>query len=91
MRKILPSVSVAAVLVSSLASANEKVIRLSNSDENWVMPGKDYSSDNYSKMTQIDATNVEQLRSAWSFSTGVLNGHEGTPLVVNGKLSSRAR
>ena len=85
MRKILPSVSVAAVLVSSLASANEKVIQLSNSDENWVMPGKDYSSDNYSKM------NVEQLRSAWSFSTGVLNGHEGTPLVVNGKLSSRAR
>ena len=56
MRKILPSVSVAAVLVSSLASANEKVIQLSNSDENWVMPGKDYSSDNYSKMTQIDAS-----------------------------------
>ncbi len=35
-------------------------------------------------MTDIKADNVERLRPAWSFSTGVLHGHEGGPLVVNG-------
>jgi methanol dehydrogenase (cytochrome c) subunit 1 len=89
MKKRLLSVACVGLLVSmacNYASANQKLIDMANSDENWVMPGKDYNSDNYSKMTQINAQNVKQLRSAWSFSTGVLNGHEGTPLVVNGKI-----
>ena len=74
MRRALLSVSLAAVMLTTpFAKANDKLIELAKSDENWVMPGKDYSSDNYSKMTQINATNVKQLRSAWSFSTGELN------------------
>ncbi len=86
MRRTLLSITVAAALTTPLAMANDKLIQLSNSDENWVMPGKDYASDNYSKITQINTQNVKQLRSAWSFSTGVLNGHEGAPLVINGKM-----
>ncbi len=86
MRGTLLCVSLAAVIASSMAAANDRLQQLANSDENWVMPGKDYSSDNFSKMTQINTQNVKQLRSSWSFSTGVLNGHEGTPLVVNGKI-----
>ena len=68
------------------ASANDRLIEMSKSNENWVMPGKNYSSTNYSEMDQINADNVNRLRAAWSFSTGVLHGHEGTPLVVNGKM-----
>ncbi|MGO1766701.1 MAG: outer membrane protein assembly factor BamB family protein, partial [Advenella sp.] len=34
-------------------------------------------------MKQINVDNVKTLKPSWSFSTGVLNGHEGTPLVVN--------
>lgn len=66
--------------------ANDKLIALSQSDENWVMPGKNYASDNYSKMTQINRDNVKRLKVAWSFSTGLLNGHEGAPLVVDAKM-----
>ena len=68
------------------ASANDRLVEMSKSNENWVMPGKNYSSTNYSEMDQINADNVKRLRAAWSFSTGVLHGHEGTPLVVNGKM-----
>jgi methanol dehydrogenase (cytochrome c) subunit 1 len=35
-------------------------------------------------MIDINANNVKNLKVAWSFSTGVLNGHEGGPLVVDG-------
>jgi methanol dehydrogenase (cytochrome c) subunit 1 len=87
-KKLLVTVSCSALLavaafgMTSSARANDKLDEMSRSDENWVMPGKDYHSDNYSKMTQINKENVKQLRMAWSFSTGVLNGHEGAPLVV---------
>src|SRR2546428_7766780 len=47
------------------------------------MPAKDYSATRYSALGQITASNVRRLRATWSFSTGVLAGHEGQPLVVN--------
>ena len=50
------------------------------------MTGKNYNSNNYSPLKEINAGNVKKLRAAWSFSTGQLNGHEGTPRVVNGKM-----
>lgn len=68
------------------AIANDKLVELSESDQNYVMPGKDYTADNYSKMDQINKDNVKNLRVAWSFSTGLLNGHEGTPLVIDGVM-----
>jgi PQQ-dependent dehydrogenase (methanol/ethanol family) len=52
-------------------------------DAQWPMPGKDYSSTRYSALTQITPSNASGLHPVWSFSTGVLAGHEGQPLVVN--------
>ncbi len=76
----------AAIASPEQASANDKLVDLMKSNENWVTTGRTYSEQNYSPMTQINKENVKQLRSAWSFSTGVLHGHEGTPLVVNGVM-----
>ena len=70
--------------VSMPAQANKALARLSKEDTNWVMQTKDYSASHYSKMTQINAHNVQHLQPVWSFSTGVLNGHEGGPLVIDG-------
>ena len=36
----------------------------------------------YSELKQITNQNVGKLQAAWSFSTGVLRGHEGAPLVI---------
>jgi PQQ-dependent dehydrogenase (methanol/ethanol family) len=52
----------------------------------WVMAPGDYASTRFSPLTDINSANVAQLREAWSFSTGVLAGHEGAPLVVNGTM-----
>ncbi|HVT39783.1 MAG TPA: PQQ-dependent dehydrogenase, methanol/ethanol family [Gemmatimonadaceae bacterium] len=52
----------------------------------WTMPGKDFAATRYSSLAQISAANVQRLRMVWNFSTGVLRGHEGQPLVVNNTM-----
>jgi len=50
------------------------------------MPSKDYAATRYSALAQINAANARRLRPVWTFSTGVLGGHEGQPLVVNNTM-----
>ena len=70
------------VFGSTAAIANDNLISLAKDNNNYVMPARDYTAQNYSPMDQINTGNVKDLRVAWSFSTGLLHGHEGTPLVV---------
>jgi PQQ-dependent dehydrogenase (methanol/ethanol family) len=55
-------------------------------DGQWTMPGKDYSSTRYSGLTEINARNAKGLHPVWTFSTGVLAGHQGQPLVVKNTM-----
>jgi len=55
-------------------------------DGQWRMPGRDYAATRYSGLTSITPANAPRLRPVWSFSTGVLGGHEGQPLVVNNTM-----
>jgi PQQ-dependent dehydrogenase (methanol/ethanol family) len=48
----------------------------------WTMPGRTPDLQRYSPLSAINRTNVKNLKAAWTFSTGVLNGHEGNPLVI---------
>jgi PQQ-dependent dehydrogenase (methanol/ethanol family) len=52
----------------------------------WSLPAGDYASSRYSELDQITAANVKGLKAAWTFSTGVLRGHEGNPLVVGNTM-----
>jgi methanol dehydrogenase (cytochrome c) subunit 1 len=74
----------ALLTVSMPTQANKALDRLSKEDTNWVMQTKDYNASHFSEMTQINTHNVQHLQPVWSFSTGVLNGHEGGPLVIDG-------
>ncbi len=79
------SVWVAGFLVLVLAVGaygSQELLQLQTDDKQWVMPGKDYSQTRFSTLSQITATNVKNLRPAWTFSTGTLRGHEGAPLVI---------
>ena len=49
----------------------------------WPIPAKDYAATRYSDLSEITGANAGRLRPVWSFSTGVLGGHEGQPLVVD--------
>jgi PQQ-dependent dehydrogenase (methanol/ethanol family) len=64
------------------ASANDDLIKMSENAKDWVMPTGDYANHRYSKLDQINTENVKNLKVAWTFSTGVLRGHEGGPLVI---------
>src|SRR5262249_12405526 len=84
MRKFLLSTCVGAVAVfaTGVAHANAELIRMSQNPKDWVMPTGDYANQRYSQLKQITADNVGKLQVAWTFSTGVLRGHEGGPLVI---------
>jgi PQQ-dependent dehydrogenase (methanol/ethanol family) len=61
-------------------------LHAADADGNWTMPAKDYAATRYSALTQINSRNARGLHPVWTFSTGVLAGHEGQPLVVNGTM-----
>jgi PQQ-dependent dehydrogenase (methanol/ethanol family) len=55
---------------------------VAQSQGEWTMAGRTPDLQRYSPLTQINKANVKSLKAAWTFSTGVLNGHEGAPLVI---------
>lgn len=87
MTKIALAASVAAYAAVMLpALANENLMKMMENDNDWAFPGKNYSNTRYSKLDQINASNVKNLQVAWTFSTGVLRGHEGAPLVIGNMM-----
>jgi PQQ-dependent dehydrogenase (methanol/ethanol family) len=64
------------------ALANEELMALAADAKNWAMPTGDYANTRYSKLKQINKDTVKDLQVKWTFSTGVLRGHEGGPLVI---------
>jgi PQQ-dependent dehydrogenase (methanol/ethanol family) len=69
-------------LAAGTAYANDDLVKMSQNPNDWVMPSRTYDAQRYSPLKQINSGNVGKLQVAWTFSTGVLRGHEGAPLVV---------
>ena len=68
--------------VAGTALANEELLKLQKDPNQWVMWGGNYYGQRYSELDQINSKNVHNLQVAWTFSTGVLRGHEGGPLIL---------
>ena len=81
MKRLLLGISAAALLAGA-AHANDSVLTATKNPNDWVLQTGDYANLRYSKLNQINRGNVGDLQVAWTFSTGVLRGHEGSPLVV---------
>jgi len=71
-----------AALAAGSAYAQEDLNKMSQNPKDWVMPAANYNNQRYSALKQITSGNVGKLQVAWTFSTGVLRGHEGAPLVI---------
>ncbi|TMK48354.1 MAG: PQQ-dependent dehydrogenase, methanol/ethanol family, partial [Alphaproteobacteria bacterium] len=83
MRKVLLATGLGLLAVQGFAArADEALDKLAQDPKQWVMQQGDNANTRYSKLKQINSTNVKKLQVAWTFSTGVLRGHEGGPLVV---------
>src|SRR5476651_2035430 len=88
MRKVLFATCLGgvAVFAAGAATANDELSKMSQDPKGWVMPAGGYDNQRYSKLNQINAANVAKLQVAWTFSTGVLRGHEGGPLIVGNMM-----
>jgi lanthanide-dependent methanol dehydrogenase len=75
-------IAAGALFCTSAANANDDLIKVMKDSKNWAIQTGDYANTRYSELNQINADNVKNLKVAWTFSTGVLRGHEGSPLVV---------
>lgn len=81
-----PLLAAAVLALPVLAGANADVEKNIANSKNWAMQAGDMFNQRYSKLNQINTRNVGKMQVAWTFSTGVLRGHEGSPLVVDGMM-----
>ncbi len=61
-------------------AGGDDLLKMEKNAANVVMPTNTYDNQRYSGLNQINASNVSKLQVAWTFSTGVLRGHEGAPI-----------
>jgi PQQ-dependent dehydrogenase (methanol/ethanol family) len=76
------AVLMSTAILASPALANSDLTKLQDNPNNWASQSGNYNANRYSKLDQINSSNVGNMKVAWTFSTGVLRGHEGSPLVI---------
>jgi PQQ-dependent dehydrogenase (methanol/ethanol family) len=82
-RSILVGVAaLAATAMSVTAMADPDLDKRMADPNQWASQAGDYANQRWSDLNQINASNVGKLQVAWTMSTGVLRGHEGSPLVI---------
>ena len=85
-RSALTGALLVTAAMSMPAMANDSVLKASSDPNNWAIQSGDYAGTRFSKLDQINTGNVKDLKVAWTFSTGVLRGHEGGPLVIGNMM-----
>ncbi|MCA1409061.1 methanol/ethanol family PQQ-dependent dehydrogenase [Ensifer sp. IC3342] len=82
MKRLLTLLAFTTIGGAQVALANSELQKLIDDPNQWAIQTGDYANLRYSKLDQINKDNVGKLQVAWTFSTGVLRGHEGAPLVI---------
>lgn len=97
---VLETLAAMAVAPAALAADSKTVTqdRLTNSlnePHNWLMPNGNYMGWRYSKLTEIDQTNVTSLKLAFAYALGGMRDtgpsgpqNEGPPLVRRARAGS---
>jgi quinohemoprotein ethanol dehydrogenase len=65
---------------------DQDLLNAAANNSNWLMYGRTYDAQRHSPLTQINKDNVGRLIPVWTFQTGVLDGFECTPLVIDGVM-----
>ncbi|MEI4485058.1 methanol/ethanol family PQQ-dependent dehydrogenase [Frigidibacter sp. MR17.14] len=82
MKKVTFGVVAALCLSTATAYANDALMEVMKDPKQFGTQLGNYAGTRYSELDQITKDNVKDLSVAWTFSTGVLRGHEGAPLVI---------
>jgi PQQ-dependent dehydrogenase (methanol/ethanol family) len=64
----------------------ERLLNAKAEPHNWPMYWGDYQGTHYSRLTQLNPTNVRHLKPAWTFPLIGNSVLQGTPLVVDGVM-----
>lgn len=70
----------------SIQVDGERIIHADSEPHNWLAHGRTYSEQRFSSLDDINRTNIDRLKLAWSYKTGTIRGLEATPIVVNGVI-----
>ncbi|HTU48917.1 MAG TPA: PQQ-binding-like beta-propeller repeat protein, partial [Bryobacteraceae bacterium] len=63
----------------------QQLLNADKTPQNWLMYGGDYSSQRFSRLTQINAQNVHSLKAAWIYQPNPpVQPIESSPVVVGG-------
>jgi len=62
----------------------DRILKADAEPQNWLTYSGSLMSQRYSKLTQVNASNVADLQLKWVFQLKPLDKHEATPLVVDG-------
>ena len=54
--------------------------------DNWDNPGGDWAESRFSRLTDIDKDNVDELGLAWEYDLGTARVQEATPVVIDGVM-----
>ena len=84
--RLMRPLGLALLAIPAVVQANADVEKNIANSKNWAMQAGDMFNQRYSKLDQINKGNVGKMQVAWTFSTGVLRGHEGSPLVIDGTM-----
>jgi alcohol dehydrogenase (cytochrome c) len=77
-------VACAALFAQGLPVSNQRLLKADAEPGNWLMYSGGYSSWRFSKLDQINTTNVSRLRVKWLYQARTEEKFETTPLVVDG-------
>lgn len=70
----------------TLRPAGARPQSASSTSQDWPTYGGSPANQHYSSLSQINRSNVKELRVAWTYDTGEQGGLQTTPLVVDGVL-----
>src|SRR5215468_1806314 len=79
-----PPAPMPAVLQNYKSVTTERLKRPEDGD--WLTVRRTYDGWGYSPLDQVTTKNVDKLQPVWSFSTGVVSGHEAPAMVNNGVM-----
>jgi quinoprotein glucose dehydrogenase len=78
--------SIASLLQAKSSAQQNPQSPISPAPQDWPRYGGSPESTHFSPLAQIDRSNVNQLKIAWTFDTGEEGGLQSSPIIVNGVL-----
>ena len=73
-------------VTGDVTNTDEQRINADADQDNWRLHGRTYDNQRFSPLTEINASNVKQLKPVALIQTGVANSMEATPIEIDGIL-----